>query len=62
MMAGRGPDARRYSFVTYIRGMARYKAGVDWQECRHGEGKACGHGFCRTLYGQYMAILTETWA
>ncbi len=64
MMAGRGPDARRYSFVTdTFEAMARYKAGViDGKELQACEDNACpGMGSCQGLFtANTMAILTET--
>ncbi|MDD3293468.1 MAG: dihydroxy-acid dehydratase [Geobacteraceae bacterium] len=64
MMAGRGPDARRYSFVTdTFEAMARYKAGViDGKELQICEDNACpGMGSCQGLFtANTMAILTET--
>ncbi len=64
MMAGRGPDARRYSFVSdTFEAMARYKAGViDGKELRTCEDNACpGMGSCQGLFtANTMAILTET--
>jgi dihydroxy-acid dehydratase len=64
MMAGRGPDERRYSFVTdTFEAMARYKAGViDGRELQVCEDNACpGMGSCQGLFtANTMAILTET--
>lgn len=64
MLAGRGPDARRYSFVTdTFEAMARYKAGViDGTELQVCEDNACpGMGSCQGLFtANTMAILTET--
>ncbi|MRR58271.1 MAG: dihydroxy-acid dehydratase [Deltaproteobacteria bacterium] len=64
MMAGRGPDERRYSFVTdTFEAMARYKAGViDGKELQVCEDNACpGMGSCQGLFtANTMAILTET--
>lgn len=64
MMAGRGPETRRYSFVTdTFEAMARYKAGViDGKELQVCEDNACpGMGSCQGLFtANTMAILTET--
>jgi len=64
MMAGRGEDERRFSFVTdTFEAMARYKAGViDDQELARCEENACpGVGSCQGLFtANTMAILTET--
>lgn len=64
MLSGRGPDARRYSFVTdTFEAMARYKAGViDGKELQVCEDNACpGMGSCQGLFtANTMAILTET--
>jgi dihydroxy-acid dehydratase len=64
MLSGRGPDARRYSFVTdTFEAMARYKAGViDGKELQACEDNACpGMGSCQGLFtANTMAILTET--
>ncbi len=63
MMAGRGSDGRRYSFVTdTFEAMARYKAGdIDEAELRVCEDKACPTaGSCQGLFtANTMAILTE---
>ncbi|AJE02984.1 dihydroxy-acid dehydratase [Geobacter pickeringii] len=64
MMAGRGSDGRRFSFVTdTFEAMARYKAGViDDKELQVCEDNACpGMGSCQGLFtANTMAILTET--
>lgn len=64
MMAGRGAEGRRYSFVTdTFEAMARYKAGViDGKELQVCEDNACpGMGSCQGLFtANTMAILTET--
>lgn len=64
MMAGRGTDGRRFSFVTdTFEAMARYKAGViDDKELQVCEENACpGMGSCQGLFtANTMAILTET--
>lgn len=64
MMAGRGTDGRRFSFVTdTFEAMARYKAGViDDKELQICEDNACpGMGSCQGLFtANTMAILTET--
>lgn len=64
MMAGRGSDGRRFSFVTdTFEAMARYKAGViDDKELQVCEENACpGMGSCQGLFtANTMAILTET--
>jgi len=64
MMAGRGVEGRRYSFVTdTFEAMARYKAGViDGKELQVCEDNACpGMGSCQGLFtANTMAILTET--
>lgn len=64
MMAGRGTEGRRYSFVTdTFEAMARYKAGViDERELGVCEDNACpGMGSCQGLFtANTMAILTET--
>ncbi|MFA7535777.1 MAG: dihydroxy-acid dehydratase, partial [Desulfuromonadales bacterium] len=64
MMAGRGQEGRRFSFVTdTFEAMARYKAGViDAQELQMCEDKACPTaGSCQGLFtANTMAILTET--
>ncbi len=64
MMAGRGRDGRRFSFVTdTFEAMARYKAGViDAQELLVCEDQACPTaGSCQGLFtANTMAILTET--
>lgn len=64
MMAGRGVEGRRYSFVTdTFEAMARYKAGViDAKELQVCEDNACpGMGSCQGLFtANTMAILTET--
>ena len=64
MMAGRGQENRRFSFVTdTFEAMARYKAGViDAQELQVCEDMACPTaGSCQGLFtANTMAILTET--
>jgi len=64
MMAGRGVEGRRFSFVTdTFEAMARYKAGViDEKELQVCEENACpGMGSCQGLFtANTMAILTET--
>ncbi len=64
MMAGRGAEGRRYSFVSdTFEAMAQYKAGViDEQQLQVCEDKACpGAGSCQGLFtANTMAILTET--
>lgn len=64
MMAGRGVEGRRFSFVTdTFEAMARYKAGViDEKELQVCEDNACpGMGSCQGLFtANTMAILTET--
>jgi dihydroxy-acid dehydratase len=64
MMAGRGAEGRRFSFVTdTFEAMARYKAGViDAQELLVCEDMACPTaGSCQGLFtANTMAILTET--
>ncbi len=64
MLSGRGPEGRRYSFVTdTFEAMARYKAGViDGKELQVCEDNACpGIGSCQGLFtANTMAILTET--
>ena len=64
MLAGRGPEGRRFSFVTdTFEAMARYKAGViDAQELLVCEDQACPTaGSCQGLFtANTMAILTET--
>jgi dihydroxy-acid dehydratase len=64
MLAGRGADGRRYSFVTdTFEAMARYKAGViDAKELQVCEDNACpGMGSCQGLFtANTMAVLTET--
>ncbi|WP_298271933.1 dihydroxy-acid dehydratase [Geobacter sp.] len=64
MMAGRGAEGRRFSFVTdTFEAMARYKAGViDDKELQVCEDNACpGMGSCQGLFtANTMAILTET--
>lgn len=64
MMAGRGMEGRRYSFVTdTFEAMARYKAGViDEKQLKVCEDNACpGVGSCQGLFtANTMAILTET--
>lgn len=64
MMAGRGAEGRRFSFVTdTFEAMARYKAGViDAKELQVCEDNACpGMGSCQGLFtANTMAILTET--
>jgi dihydroxy-acid dehydratase len=64
MMAGRGRNDRRYSFVSdTFEAMARYKAGViDDKELKVCEDNACpGMGSCQGLFtANTMAILTET--
>ena len=64
MMAGRGQENRRFSFVTdTFEAMARYKAGViDAQELTVCEDMACPTaGSCQGLFtANTMAILTET--
>ncbi|WP_298435514.1 dihydroxy-acid dehydratase [Geobacter sp.] len=64
MMAGRGAEGRRFSFVTdTFEAMARYKAGViDDKELQICEDNACpGMGSCQGLFtANTMAILTET--
>lgn len=64
MMAGRGTEGRRFSFVTdTFEAMARYKAGViDEKELQVCEDNACpGMGSCQGLFtANTMAILTET--
>ncbi len=64
MLAGRGVDGRRYSFVTdTFEAMARYKAGViDAKELQECEDNACpGMGSCQGLFtANTMAVLTET--
>src|SRR5512137_2247428 len=64
MLAGRGPEGRKFSFVTdTFEAMARYKAGViDAQELKVCEDNACpGMGSCQGLFtANTMAILTET--
>ncbi|HKK00867.1 MAG TPA: dihydroxy-acid dehydratase [Desulfuromonadales bacterium] len=64
MMAGRGQENRRFSFVTdTFEAMARYKAGViDEQELMVCEDMACPTaGSCQGLFtANTMAILTET--
>ncbi|RNC67902.1 MAG: dihydroxy-acid dehydratase [Desulfuromonadales bacterium] len=64
MMAGRGTEGRRFSFVTdTFEAMARYKAGViDDKELQVCEDNACpGMGSCQGLFtANTMAILTET--
>lgn len=64
MMAGRGVEGRRFSFVTdTFEAMARYKAGViDEKELQVCEENACpGMGSCQGLFtANTMAILPET--
>lgn len=64
MMAGRGAEGRRFSFVTdTFEAMARYKAGViDAKELQTCEDEACPTaGSCQGLFtANTMAILTET--
>lgn len=64
MLAGRGTEGRRYSFVTdTFEAMARYKAGViDAKELQVCEDNACpGMGSCQGLFtANTMAVLTET--
>jgi dihydroxy-acid dehydratase len=64
MLAGRGQEGRRFSFVTdTFEAMARYKAGViDAQELQVCEDQACPTaGSCQGLFtANTMAILTET--
>jgi len=64
MMAGRGVEGRRFSFVTdTFEAMARYKAGIiDEKELQVCEENACpGMGSCQGLFtANTMAILTET--
>lgn len=64
MLAGTGPQGRRFSFVTdTFEAMARYKAGViDAQELQVCEDQACPTaGSCQGLFtANTMAILTET--
>ncbi|MBE0596530.1 MAG: dihydroxy-acid dehydratase, partial [Desulfuromonadales bacterium] len=64
MMAGRGREGRRFSFVTdTFEAMARYRAGViDAQELQMCEDQACPTaGSCQGLFtANTMAILTET--
>ncbi|HOP39674.1 MAG TPA: dihydroxy-acid dehydratase [Geobacteraceae bacterium] len=64
MLAGRGSEGRRYSFVTdTFEAMARFKAGViDGKELQVCEDNACpGVGSCQGLFtANTMAILTET--
>jgi dihydroxy-acid dehydratase len=64
MMAGRGAEGRRFSFVTdTFEAMARYKAGViDEKELMVCEDQACPTaGSCQGLFtANTMAILTET--
>ena len=64
MLAGRGPEGRKYSFVTdTFEAMARYKAGViDAKELQVCEDNACpGMGSCQGLFtANTMAVLTET--
>ncbi len=64
MLAGRGAEGRRYSFVTdTFEAMARYKAGViDAKELQVCEDNACpGMGSCQGLFtANTMAVLTET--
>ena len=64
MMAGRGAEGRRFSFVTdTFEAMARYKAGViDAKELQMCEDQACPTaGSCQGLFtANTMAILTET--
>ncbi|HEX9872770.1 MAG TPA: dihydroxy-acid dehydratase [Deferrimonas sp.] len=64
MMAGRGTEGRRFSFVTdTFEAMARYKAGViDEKELMVCEDQACPTaGSCQGLFtANTMAILTET--
>ena len=64
MLAGRGQEGRRFSFVTdTFEAMARYKAGViDEQELQVCEDMACPTaGSCQGLFtANTMAILTET--
>jgi dihydroxy-acid dehydratase len=63
MMAGRGEQGRRFSFVTdTFEAMARYKAGViDAKELQMCEDEACPTaGSCQGLFtANTMAILTE---
>jgi dihydroxy-acid dehydratase len=64
MLTGRGPEGRKFSFVTdTFEAMARYKAGViDEKELQVCEDNACpGMGSCQGLFtANTMAILTET--
>jgi dihydroxy-acid dehydratase len=64
MLAGRGREGRRFSFVTdTFEAMAQFKAGViDEQQLQVCEDKACpGAGSCQGLFtANTMAILTET--
>lgn len=64
MMAGRGQEGRRFSFVTdTFEAMAQYKAGViDEKELLVCEDNACPTaGSCQGLFtANTMAILTET--
>jgi len=64
MLAGRGQEGRRFSFVTdTFEAMARYKAGViDAKELQICEDEACPTaGSCQGLFtANTMAILTET--
>jgi dihydroxy-acid dehydratase len=64
MLAGRGQQGRRFSFVTdTFEAMARYKAGViDEKELMACEDEACpSAGSCQGLFtANTMAILTET--
>lgn len=64
MMAGRGREGRRFSFVTdTFEAMAQFRAGViDEQQLQVCEDKACpGAGSCQGLFtANTMAILTET--
>ncbi len=64
MLAGRGQEGRRFSFVTdTFEAMARYKAGViDEKELLACEDQACPTaGSCQGLFtANTMAILTET--
>ncbi len=64
MLSGRGPEGRKYSFVTdTFEAMARYKAGViDAKELQVCEDNACpGMGSCQGLFtANTMAVLTET--
>ena len=64
MLAGRGRDGRKFSFVTdTFEAMARYKAGViDEKQLKVCEDNACpGMGSCQGLFtANTMAILTET--